>query len=507
MKTQDLDILIQDILDGRSDDSALVSLEKELETNDEARVIYLDYIYLELALEFTEEETNYSEILPMDVIISRQKLRTAKIAGLCAAALLLIGAIITSFLAIPEAPIANFEVTDDTRFQLTHTPSEDGTLPQGQVLELGSRLEVQTGTVELNFGSGVRGIVRAPADLTLISENRVDLAFGVVWFSVEESEAGFQVNTPDFLLTDLGTEFGVISELEGMDEAHVFKGKVEVHNHHNLSHKQEITQNHALQAIAEGPWEEIACRPERFLKQLPQNDLPPYIRLRFDSEDQGALAVEGTHWDVDTIVAQFHHDEPFLESGVDQQAARFNGKGDFIQTNWPGISGKRTRSFACWIQVPPSLSHSHRSAIVGWGNPKGNTNGKWKVLLSNISEEAPARISFGTEWFDGETPLNDGVWHHLAVVYHGRDLDNGFPVVVMYVDGRKEELSYLAGTQNRGVMNEIDTDTASDEALPMMIGDGLLMNKKTFQGKIDDLYIFEGVLSETQIRTFAHRQN
>jgi len=41
----------------------------------------------------------------------------------------------------------------------------------------------------------------------------------------------------------------------------------------------------------------------------------------------------------------------------------------------------------------------------------------------------------------------------------------------------------------------------------MMIGEGLLMNKKTFQGKIDDLYIFEGVLSETQIRTFAHRQN
>jgi len=266
-------------------------------------------------------------------------------------------------LAIPEAPIANFEVTDDTRFQLTHTPSEDGTLPQGQVLELGSRLEVQTGTVELNFGSGVRGIVRAPADLTLISENRVDLAFGVVWFSVEESEAGFQVNTPDFLLTDLGTEFGVISELEGMDEAHVFKGKVEVHNHHNLSHKQEIT-------------------------------------------------------DADTIVAQFHHDEPFLESGVDQQAARFNGKGDFIQTNWPGISGKRTRSFACWIQVPPSLSHSHRSAIVGWGNPKGNTNGKWKVLLSDISEEAPARISFGTEWFDGETPLNDGAWQKSIQTRH-----------------------------------------------------------------------------------------
>ena len=438
MRNQDLDILIQDILDGRSDDDAIMSLEEELETNDETRALYLDYIYLEVALEFSEEETNYSEILPMDRIISRQTLRTAKVAGLCAAALLLIGAIISSFFFIPKEPIANFEVTEDTRFQLTHSPSEDGTPPQGQVLELGSRLEVQTGTVELNFGSGVRGIVRAPADLTLVSENRVDLAFGVVWFSVEESEAGFQVNTPDFLLTDLGTEFGVISELEGMDEAHVFEGKVEVLNHHNLSRKQEITKNNALQAIAGGLWEEIECRPERFLEQLPKNDLPPYLRLRFDSEDQGALAVEGTHWDTDSVVAQFHHGDQFLESGVDLQAVSFNGQGDFIQTNWPGISGKRTRSFACWIQVPPDLDHSHRSAIAAWGNPQGNTNGKWKILLSDASEDAPARISFGTEWFDGETPLNDGSWHHLAVVYHGRDLDNGFPVVAMYVDGRKE---------------------------------------------------------------------
>jgi len=61
MKTQDLDILIQDILDGRSDDSALVSLEKELETNDEARVIYLDYIYLELALEFGDSRSPHRQ--------------------------------------------------------------------------------------------------------------------------------------------------------------------------------------------------------------------------------------------------------------------------------------------------------------------------------------------------------------------------------------------------------------------------------------------------------------
>ncbi len=89
--------------------------------------------------------------------------------------------------------------------------------------------------MELEFASGVRGIVRGPADLTLQREDLLDLANGTAWFEVPADAVGFKVNTPDLILTDLGTEFGIISESNFLDEVHVFDGKVEVRNRYGLA--------------------------------------------------------------------------------------------------------------------------------------------------------------------------------------------------------------------------------------------------------------------------------
>ena len=52
-----------------------------------------------------------------------------------------------------------------------------------------------------------------------------------------------------------------------------------------------------------------------------------------------------------------------------------------------------------------------------------------------------AGVSFGDADFDGSTPIDDGQWHHLAIVSHGRSSAEDVPEFTCYVDGRREVMS------------------------------------------------------------------
>jgi len=58
------------------------------------------------------------------------------------------------------------------------------------------------------------------------------------------------VRTPGLVLTDLGTEFGLLSKPGALGEVHVFSGKVEILNSKGLK-KQEVLE--AGQARKAGP--------------------------------------------------------------------------------------------------------------------------------------------------------------------------------------------------------------------------------------------------------------
>ena len=96
------------------------------------------------------------------------------------------------------------------------------------VLAVGSRLSLSQGAVEVTLPSGVEALVQAPAHLILEREDRIYLKHGIARFRVPPEGAGFQVRSPEMLVTDFGTEFGIISGSGGSDEVHVFKGSVKV---------------------------------------------------------------------------------------------------------------------------------------------------------------------------------------------------------------------------------------------------------------------------------------
>lgn len=277
MNRRELELHLQDLFEGSLETDALESLQQELRSNPEAQDTYCDYAHLHNALQLRAEGVDLLNVVPMDRVVERRQRRAVRTAGLAAAAVLAMGALVAALVAVREPkPTLTFNTSPGTELSVSHAlEGEDA--PAGMVLEPGSRLTVITGTVELEFASGVRGIVRGPADLTLQREDLLYLSNGTVWFEVPADAVGFKVNTPDLFLTDLGTEFGIISAPNFLDEVHVFVGKVEVRNRYGLQHKELLQAGQARYAGPAGRWQETPVRRDHFLDELPTKEIEPAV--------------------------------------------------------------------------------------------------------------------------------------------------------------------------------------------------------------------------------------
>ncbi|MCE9524970.1 MAG: FecR family protein, partial [Planctomycetales bacterium] len=127
--------------------------------------------------------------------------------------------------------------------------------PDNSPLTTGEKLQLVAGQVEIEYATGAKVVLQGPAEYVIGSEkltgkrekseaNSGFLAFGKLTAHVPPAAKGFAVQTPDGLVTDLGTEFGVVvrgqgSEVRGQGEktetkltsnteVHVFLGKVDV---------------------------------------------------------------------------------------------------------------------------------------------------------------------------------------------------------------------------------------------------------------------------------------
>ena len=278
MTPRELETHLTDLFEGRIQTEALEELQRELRANPEARIAYRDHARLQNALEFRAEGTDPMRVIDMEQVVERRQHRILRTAGMAAVAVLVLtGVVMSLVLTRTPPPTLSFASSPGSEVSVSHQlAGEDA--PEGLTLEPGSRLEVINGTVELSFDSGVRGIVRGPADLTLHRDDLLYLSRGTAWFEVPEKAVGFMVNTPDFNLTDLGTEFGIISRPEFLDEVHVFEGKVEVTNRHGLKKGETLVGGQARVAAPAGRWKETPLRRDPFLTVLPEVDSTEFAK-------------------------------------------------------------------------------------------------------------------------------------------------------------------------------------------------------------------------------------
>jgi ferric-dicitrate binding protein FerR (iron transport regulator) len=110
-------------------------------------------------------------------------------------------------------------------------------LQQGAQIRTGP-LVLHAGLAELEFRNGAVLAVEGPAKIELASADRMILRSGKVAAEVPPRAKGFTVETSAGNVTDLGTRFGVHVAGNGVTEAHVFEGRVNVASSAELGGQQ-----------------------------------------------------------------------------------------------------------------------------------------------------------------------------------------------------------------------------------------------------------------------------
>ncbi len=165
---------------------------------------------------------------------------------------------------------------------------------------------------------------------------------------------------------------------------------------------------------------------------------------------------------------------------------------DRIETNYVGILGQAERTVTAWIKAEPTQNNN--AVFVGWGlnNPTERYSFRLNASASNGSQWA-LRLEIQGSYAITQTPLNDGQWHHVAVTNaEGSSIEQ----VSFYVDGQLED--GLSGTSGGGVMN-----TASSSVV--LGNSGHSVGGYGFDGAIDDVRIYDHVLSAAEIKALSAR--
>jgi len=106
---------------------------------------------------------------------------------------------------------------------------DDNTLPTttGGELFVGE-MKLVRGYAQITFMDGAKVVLQAPAQFKLETDEQIFLQNGRLTAKVPPGAEGFKLNTPNAMMIDLGTEFGVSVSETGQSELHVFEGEVKL---------------------------------------------------------------------------------------------------------------------------------------------------------------------------------------------------------------------------------------------------------------------------------------
>lgn len=168
----------------------------------------------------------------------------------------------------------------------------------------------------------------------------------------------------------------------------------------------------------------------------------------------------------------------------------FANNNDLLKTDFEGIGGTASRSLTFWFKTTLISDNG----IIGWGN---STLGglKWHARLNTSAADGPVG-ALRLEIQDGRTvattPVNDGEWHHGAIVFE-EDADPDIADVVFYLDGEPDPVSLFTSVP----INTVN----SGGPLAVTLG-GRLQGAavRGFNGNLADIRIYDSGLTQAEVQ-------
>ena len=114
-------------------------------------------------------------------------------------------------------------------------------------------IHLNRGIVKLVTDENVEVILEGPTEFRFLSYSELKLNYGKLFAHVSDQGLGFSVSTPNSKVVDLGTEFGVLCQINGDTEVYMYKGKASLF----AGEKNENKTSEILQA---GSARKIDCK-------------------------------------------------------------------------------------------------------------------------------------------------------------------------------------------------------------------------------------------------------
>jgi arylsulfatase A-like enzyme len=201
----------------------------------------------------------------------------------------------------------------------------------------------------------------------------------------------------------------------------------------------------------------------------------------------GSSAVTGT-------LSGFANPATAWTMGRFRSALSFDGIDDHV--DFPGLAlptGQQSRTFSCWLKTA-SKSSPELQALFSYGS--NSTAGRFVVRLdnqANVASDQPLKLELGSGsgQITGTTPLNDGMWHHVAVVVDDHNGSGNVNVseTKLWVDGSLDPVSSTDGRE-----------LATGATLVPCLGGSNHNDGYNFTGKLDDVRFFDRALSDTEVQ-------
>ena len=384
----------------------------------------------------------------------------------------------------------------------------------GDEFRRGQRLELVSGFAEITFDCGAQVMLEGPAILDLRSAWEAALQQGSLKANVPSEAIGFRVSNPSVDVVDLGTEFSMLAETGGATEVFVLKGSVEAAGRDGVGRLAApvILRTRQARRFAKGVSGEVKDRDrklERFLRKIVMNHVAPpagYVHWAFDE-------AHGDRASAQTIgLPAGDYDAHFIGAGnAGHSAGKWGGAisfdgNQFAKALFPGISERMARTVAFWVNIPTDASPSEAGAMAAW--PLNCGGAVFPVEIGwnrdpNGGSFGALRTGIGGGHIVGVTPLRDGRWHHLAIVFTLKRKSDFAMHVRQYVDGRLESVSArrLGKLIRRG-----PAMATAEEALYMGSSlDAARTDQPHLRGALDELFVADRALAPQEIRRLMEK--
>jgi hypothetical protein len=405
----------------------------------------------------------------------------------------------------------------------------DGPAPgEGSVVSSG-RLRLRGGRLTLAFFSGVVLTVEGPADLELRAADRVFCHHGKLRARVPRGAEGFTVLTAGYEVVDLGTEFALNLEPGGRARVMLFEGEaaVSVLDKDGRSVRGALLEKKRSVEIdpGDGHIYDIPPRPEEFVPLV--EFVPPPLELDPGYATEILAARPWGYWRFEALADGRIPNEvagrPALEArgGVSLERspggnhyARFrpddHAQAFLMDGEWtpPRLTGY---AIELWVQADlPSPDAFGQTALVGLIDVDDAKTEKHLSYLEltargrrsphepcaiRFLDRWPANVSGGSDVFSRRTVV-PSLWRHVVGQKAG-------DVLELYLDGERVG-STPAKTNARGA------DDPATAACRLLVGrlkqrsrPPFLSEVRAFEGRLDELAVYDRPLSTEEIRRHA----